>query len=172
MIKISNTIYKIIEINKKYIKKSNNTILILGSGKGIWEKYLTSKGNKMYSVDKIYNGRKNFLKTNIFSKIFVFELNFFDKKFDIIISDICCNISGIKEKDHCFFLKLYYKLLEIINIFLKKKGTLIFKFMNFCNITDRFHILNELFDYVKHTKLSSSKRKSSEFYSICKNYKK
>lgn len=163
---------KIIEIYKKYIylnKKKN--ILILGSGKGIWEKYLSIFNKNLFSVDCKYDTiyRKNFfIKTNIFEKIFIFELCYFNKKFDIIICDICCNLSGIKEKDCLFFINLYNKIKEIYKSFLKKNGFLIFKFINFCNITSNFLDLKKDFRTVKFVKLNSSKKKSSEFYSICK----
>ncbi|MGX7589168.1 SAM-dependent methyltransferase [Candidatus Vidania fulgoroideorum] len=163
---------KIYEIHKKYLNNVyNKNILILGSGKGIWEKYLSVFKTKIFSIDCKYNTiyRKNFfIKTDIFNNIFNFELCFFNKKFDIIICDICSNISGIKERDFSFFLKLYYKIKKIYNFFLLKNGILVFKFMNFCSITNKFYKLKKDFKIVKYIKLNSSKKKSSEFYSICK----
>ncbi|AXN02476.1 Ribosomal RNA large subunit methyltransferase E [Candidatus Vidania fulgoroideae] len=168
---------KIIEIYKKYIKFSKckkKYILILGSGKGVWEKYLSIyKKFQIFSVDCLYNANLSnfFIRTDIFKKNFFFDLCLFKKKFDIIICDICCNLSGIKEKDYSFFLKLFYKLSKVYKKFLKKNGILIFKFINYCNIVKKFYVLKKDFINVKFVKLISSKKNSSEFYSICKYFK-
>ncbi|WDI79279.1 SAM-dependent methyltransferase [Candidatus Vidania fulgoroideae] len=168
---------KIIEIYNKYIKFSKfkkKHVLILGSGKGTWEKYLSMyKKIKIFSVDCLYNKNFNnfFIRTDIFNKNFIFDLCLFRKKFDIIICDICCNLSGIKERDYSFFLKLYFKLEKVYKKFLKKNGIFIFKFINYCNIVKNFFILKKYFLNVKFVKLNSSKKNSSEFYSICKYFK-
>ncbi|MGX7576613.1 SAM-dependent methyltransferase [Candidatus Vidania fulgoroideorum] len=174
--KKSNTIFKISELYNKYLKrkKKKDLILIIGSGKFIWEYYLKkkiSKSCKIYSIDKENfekkNEKKNFIKIDIFSSEFFNRISkIIINKVDIIICDVCCKTTGIKEKDSLFFLKLFKILKKTILNFLSFGGILVFKYLNKCNIDKNFTKLKEKFNFVKFVKLNSSKTHSSEFYAI------
>ena len=102
----SRSAFKLIELNKKFNLINKNTILLdLGSCPGGWSqvaKKIIKKG-KILAVDikemeKIDN--VEFIKADIDNKDIFKKINFyFEKEFDVVISDIAANTTGNKNLD-------------------------------------------------------------------------
>ena len=99
----SRSAFKLIEMNEKFKFLNKNTYLLdLGSSPGGWSQVATKEitrgkilavDNKlMDKVDKV-----DFLHGNLFdSKIYIKICSYFDKKIDVVMSDMAVNTSGIK----------------------------------------------------------------------------
>ncbi|MGX7583078.1 RlmE/FtsJ family methyltransferase [Candidatus Vidania fulgoroideorum] len=169
---VCKSFFKIKEINdKERIFKVGYKILEFGSFPGGWSKYILDKYKKIFlvSVDlkkskKLDKKRHFFIKLNIFDKKIINKIkNIYKKKFDIIISDVCPNITGIKLFDKQNFISIIKRLHFLSVFFLKKKKNMIFKILSegfekkirniFCN-----------FEKIKFLRLKFKKKRSSEMF--------
>ncbi|MGX7577024.1 SAM-dependent methyltransferase [Candidatus Vidania fulgoroideorum] len=165
---------KIIEIKKYFSKKNFRNILELGVGKGQWKSILNKEKhlNRIISIDKIVFNKDVTFAGDLKENLFLYKLK---KKIisdiTIIISDLCNNISGIKYFDWYYFNLFFNKIYCHVPLFLVKKGNFVFKCFNKVNNNCFFFFLKIIFNKVLCIKLCNSKKKSSEFYYICKMYK-
>ncbi|MGX7582507.1 SAM-dependent methyltransferase [Candidatus Vidania fulgoroideorum] len=164
--------YKIKELDEKYnIIKNNILIIELGCFPGGWSKYINSK--KIKKLIKIDLKKPIFLKNFIKGNFFCFDIYkkiFFKTKYqkpELIISDLCPKISKSKFENKILFKNLLKKIFLFSNFFLKKKGSLLFKSMDYVN--KKFNFLS-YFKKIKKIKLICSKKRSSEIFYICKNF--
>ncbi|BBA85372.1 ribosomal RNA large subunit methyltransferase E [endosymbiont of Sipalinus gigas] len=171
--------FKIKEINnREKIFYDNIKIVDLGSSPGGWSKFASdyTSNSIIFSCDILDNGLYKkcfFFKCNILKKNSYNDfINFIKVKYiNLILSDMSPNISGNKIIDS----KNIYDLYKVcINLCIDK---LIF---NGCMVIKLFYgyytelIIKEiknLFNYIKILKPVSSKKKSSEFYIVAKNFK-
>ena len=108
----------------------------------------------------------------------IFDLNIISKikmltegrQFDMVLSDMSPNISGVNDEFKVFALN--YRCIEIAQQLLKKKGVLVIKgFMN-SKDPEFMQYLNLYFNKVQRFKPESSRKKSNEIYYINEGFKK
>ena len=171
----SRSSFKLIEMDKKFKFLNKKTYLLdLGSAPGGWSQFASQKitNGKILAVDKkpmkkIEN--VNFLIGDfndniIFNKICVY----FDKKIDVILSDMAENTSGNKSLDSFKTGELCLKAMDLAPRILKKEGVFLSKlFMGsiFQEINEK---ANKYFKKVVKYKPLSSKQESREIYIYCK----
>lgn len=172
---ISRSYYKIKEIDLKYnLIKKKIFLIELGCYPGGWSEYIYKKNKNFIKIDlkkpKFLFG--NFLKGdfdsfNIYKKIFLYS-NY--KKPHLILSDLSPRISKTKIENKIIFEKMINKIIKFTFFFLKKKGNLVFKNMDYNN--DLLSLKNFLsyFKKIYKIKLKSSKIKSSEIFYVCKSF--
>ena len=166
--------FKLIELNKKFefIKGSTN-LLDLGSSPGGWtqvaSKIITS--GKILSVDmKDMEPIKNvkFLKGDILEKKTKnLVAKYFQKKLDVIVSDMAADTTGNKSLDAIRTNQLCENVIYFSKELLKPKGVLVSKlFMgeDFIEVKD---LAKSLFKKVSFFKPESSRKESKETYLHC-----
>lgn len=89
------------------------------------------------------------------------------KLFDIILSDISPDLSGIKIRDQALSVELCRSVLEFAGQFLKNGGTLLLKIFQGSDVKDFLDELRNCFKDVKILKPSSSRKESGEVYILC-----
>ena len=166
----SRAVFKLEEIlNKIKLKKNLNYVLDIGSAPGSWSQYIIKNfpESKVYAIDildmKPING-VFFYKKNIEKIDSIDSINDLKGKFNLVISDIAPNLSGIDAIDIENISKLNKLSLKIANEYLNINGMLIMKtFQN--NILKSLRKDMELsFKIVQTYKPSASKKQSGEIY--------
>ena len=171
----SRSAFKLIEMNKKFkFLKKNTFLLDLGSSPGGWSQVVTkiiTKGKilavdikPMENIDNV-----NFLKGDLCdSAIYEKICTYFDKKVDVVISDMAASTSGDKNLDSyrtgelCLnAMNFGIKILSENGIFLSK----IFMGSVFEEINKK---AKQYFKKVVIYKPLSSKKESKEIYIYCK----
>ena len=171
----SRSAFKLIEMDNKFkFLKKNTFLLDLGSSPGGWSQVARKKilTGKILAVDikqmeKINN--VDFIKGDLNeSEIFDKILNFFNKKIDVVISDMATNTSGNKNLDTYRTGQLCIKSMDFATKILNKEGVFVSKlFMGsiFAEINKK---AKETFKKVVVYKPLSSKKESKEIYFYCK----
>ena len=175
----SRSAFKLIEMNKKFKFLNKNTYLLdLGSAPGGWSQVAaqTITKGKILALDikpmtKINN--VNFLKEDLFSSEIYEKISaYFNKKVDVIISDMAVNTSGNKNFDSYKTGELCLKAMDLAQKILHKDGVFLSKlFMGsiFFEINKK---ANKCFEKVIKYKPLSSKKESKEIYIYCKGVSK
>ena len=175
----SRSAFKLIEMNKKFkFLKKETYLLDLGCSPGGWSQVATkiiSKGEilsvDIKSMDNIHN--VNFLKGNLLDNEICEKIsNYFEKKFDVVISDIAANTTGNRNLDSFRTGELCLIAMDLAKKVLNKEGVFLSKvFMGsvFYEINKK---ARECFKNVIKYKPTSSKKESKELYIYCKGFSK
>lgn len=92
--------------------------------------------------------------------------------FDLVLSDMAPNISGIRERDDALMLGLVDLVLMMIDTKLKKDGSALIKVFQGETLDYTREALNKRFNKVKISKPKASRQNSKEIYVIGKELKK
>ena len=171
----SRSAIKLLEIQKKdNFIKPNSRVLDLGSSPGGWSQVcqqIAGKKGFIFSVDKkimeplrgvkYLNKELENLKQSDFEN---FNENILP--FDVVLSDIAPNISGISERDDALMIDLLENVLRIQSGYLKNKGHLVVKVFQGESLEFMRKKLKQLFKTVKVRKPISSRSSSREVYLV------
>ena len=175
----SRSAFKLIEINKKFKFLNKGSFIVdLGCSPGGWSQVAskeTSSG-KILSIDikdmeNITNVKfikDDFLNNDIYDKI----STFFNRKIDVVLSDMATNTSGNKSLDSYRTGEL---CLEAINLSLKvlnKHGVFVSKVFMGSIFNDIQINAKKSFKKIVIFKPDSSKKVSKEIYIYCKGLRK
>jgi len=167
--------FKLIELNKKFkFLKSKTNLLDLGSSPGGWSqvarKIITL--GKILSIDvKDMDPIKNvdFLKSDIFEKDTKDIItNFFNKKLDVVISDMAADTTGSKSLDAIRTNQLCIEVIDFSSKLLKPNGVLVSKLFMGNDFIEVKNLAKSLFKNVNFFKPESSRNESKETYLHCK----
>ena len=171
-LKLKEILNKDISINK------GMSIIDLGSFPGGWSQVIKeSAGNKgtVVSVDIQYMKE---IKGVFFIHKSITELEDNDFKdfkekvpFDLVLSDMAPNISGIRETDDAQMIYLIENVLSVIDKFLKKGGSTLIKVFQGESLDYTRNALSGRFKTCKVNKPSASRSNSKETYIIGKELK-
>ena len=172
----SRSAFKLIEMNKEFnlFEKRNICILDLGSSPGGWSQVM-SKHNyrgEILAVDinpmeKIKN--VNFLQGDFTDLIIQKKISsFFNKKFDIVLSDMAPNTTGNKNLDAYKTGELCLKAMELAKNVLNNKGIFLSKIFMGSVFNEIDEKAKKNFKKVVKFKPESSKPESREIYIYCK----
>ena len=175
----SRSAFKLIEINEKFNFLNKNTSLLdLGSSPGGWSQVAKKKITKgkilaidiipMEKIDNVKFLKEDICDPYIYDKIF----SYFNKKIDVVISDIATNTSGNKNLDSHKTGELCLKSMDLAKKVLHKNGVFLSKiFMG--SIFKEINIkANKYFKQVRNFKPTSSRKESKEIYIYCKGVSK
>ncbi len=171
---VSRAAFKIKEIDRKYgIFKLGQRVLDLGASPGGWTQVaskLVGPEGEVYAVDKrplkVEGENIRFLRLDIMKEDISLE------GFDVVISDLAPNVSGVWEHDQYVQMQLALKALEIAERKLKRGGNFVCKLFDGEGINEIVRRARSEFSFVKLTKPKASRKESSELYLVCKNYLK
>ena len=168
--------YKLIEIDEKFkVFKGDKSVLDIGAAPGSWSQYASKKiqNGKIISVDlkkmeKIKNTiqiKGDFINTQIQELI----ISYFEKKPDIIMSDMAVNTTGIKSIDAIQTGELCMEALVFAKKTISKNGLFISKIFMGSTFKEIVALSKKIFIEVRVFKPKSSRKDSKESFIICKN---
>ena len=171
--------YKLKEIlENDVIIKKGHSVLDLGSSPGGWSQVVSEIVGKYGKIAAVDLQNMDFIENCFFLLKPIEELIESDfeeiKKFlpfNLVLSDMAPNISGIKDRDNALMFELVDKTLSIVDSFLMIEGSVVIKVfqgetLDYSNIA-----LKERFNKVKISKPKASRPNSKEIYIIGKELK-
>ncbi len=175
---ISRAAYKLLEIEKKYkIFRQNSNILDLGCAPGGWlqvaAKFVTKGsivGVDILDVNPLGFKNIEIIKDDIFDVML--RENFKNRKFDLILSDMSPNLSGIKHADYYRSFELCNVAFTVVQNQLDKNGNFVIKIFRGVEFDQFVKSLKPYFSEVRIFKPQSSRDTSAEIYIVSKNYLK
>ena len=167
--------YKLIEIDKKFkIFQNGMFILDIGAAPGSWSQYASKaiKNSKIISIDlkdmsPINNGihiKGDFTEPHIQEKI---KKNL-SKEFDVVMSDMAVNTTGIKNLDSIQTGELCKEAMIFSKKVISSKGYFISKIFMGSTFNEIVALGKKIFREVKVFKPLSSRKESKESFIICK----
>ena len=167
--------YKLIEIDKKFkIFKNGMFILDIGAAPGSWSQYASKaiKNSKIISIDlkdmsPINNGihiKGDFTEPDIQEKI----RENLTKEFDVVMSDMAVNTTGVKNLDSIQTGELCKEAMTFSKKVISSKGYFISKIFMGSTFNEIVALGKKIFKEVKVFKPLSSRKESKESFIICK----
>ena len=171
----SRAIYKLKEIDEKFkIFKNTTSIIDLGAAPGSWSQYIIRQSKKSLvlaidlldfeHIDKVNKIVGDFTKSENKEKI----KNFFNKKVDVVISDMAVNTTGNKNLDAIVTGELCIEAMEFAFEMLDKKGKFVSKIFMGSSFNEIVADAKKKFREVNIFKPLSSRKDSKESFIICK----
>ena len=174
----SRAAFKLLSIDKKYqILNKVNYVVDLGCAPGSWCEVLNKKSEikNIIGIDKLHcrpikNVEIHQIDINDYSKIKE-VMSKYNYKFDLVLSDIAPNITGVATIDQENFMVVAESILEFCKVYLKCGGKLAMKFFNGYKLSELKDSLTDVFVEVSVYKPDSSRQKSREVYLVCVDYR-
>ena len=171
----SRAIYKLKEIDDKFkILKEVFTVIDLGAAPGSWSQYLSQKiqNGKILAIDLL-----EFQKINKVEQLigdFTEEIykqkirEYFQKKVDLVVSDMAVNTTGNKNLDSIVTGELCMDAMSFAKNQLNHKGKFISKLFMGTSFNEIVSEAKNIFKDVRVFKPLSSRKDSKENFIICK----
>ena len=168
--------YKLIEINEKFkIFKGGMCVLDIGAAPGSWSQYVSKivKNGKIISVDlkkmeKIENTIQ--IKGDFTTQETQNDIkNYLYKGFDVVMSDMAVNTTGIKNIDSIQTGELCKEAMIFSKDVISNNGFFISKIFMGGTFNEIVALGKKIFKEVKVFKPKSSRKDSKESFIICKN---
>ena len=167
--------YKLIEINEKFkIFKGGMSVLDIGAAPGSWSQYASKiiKNGKIISIDlkemEEIKGtiqiKGDFTDPNIQKKI----RSYSSKEFDVVMSDMAVNTTGIKNIDSIQTGELCKEAIVFSNEVISNNGFFISKIFMGETFNEIVALAKKIFKEVRVFKPQSSRKESKENFIICK----
>ena len=166
----SRAVFKLEEIlNKIKLKENFENVLDIGSAPGGWSQYIIKNFPKckVYAIDVLEMQPIDgvlFFKKNIEQIDSIEPINNLKNRFNLVISDIAPNLSGIDAIDTENINKLNKLSLKIANKYLKNNGILIMKTFQNYMLKSLRKDMELSFKIVQTYKPAASKKQSGEIY--------
>ena len=168
--------YKLIEINEKFkIFKGGMSVIDIGAAPGSWSQFVSKsiKNVKLISIDlkkmdPIQNSiqiKGDFTDQKIQNEI----KSYFTKGFDVVMSDMAVNTTGIKNIDSIQTGELCKEAMVFSKEVVHEKGFFISKIFMGSTFNEIVALGKKIFKEVKVFKPKSSRKDSKESFIICKN---
>ena len=171
----SRAIYKLKEIDEKFkILKEVVSVIDLGAAPGSWSQYLSQKiqNGKILAIDLLEFEKINkveqligdFTEETYKQKI----REYFNKKVDLVVSDMAVNTTGNKNLDSIVTGELCMEAMSFAKNQLNHKGKFISKLFMGTSFNEIVSEAKNIFKDVRVFKPLSSRKDSKENFIICK----
>ena len=175
----SRSAFKLIEMNKKFkFLKKNLSLLDLGSCPGGWSqvarkeiirgRILAIDIKPMESLNNVNFLKRDLLDTEIYEEIYAY----FNKKIDVVVSDMAANTSGNKNLDSYKTGELCLRGMDIAQKILHRDGVFLSKLFMGSIFIEIHEKANKYFKKVVKFKPLSSRKESREIYIYCEGISK
>ena len=173
----SRAAYKLLDIHQKYnILSSGNRVIDLGCAPGSWSQVaLELVGNNGYVLGVDLLPIKDLLNLNFIQGDFTTDeiitqiISYSDATWDVVLSDMSPNLTGIKMVDQARSVYLIELVLDFAKQYLKTNGFCIMKAFYGGEFAKLQLVAKSIFKNCAIYKPDSSRSKSSEVYLICQN---
>ncbi len=177
---LARSVYKLEEIDKKYkIIQAGNRVVDLGYHPGSWTQYTAESVGEEGCVVGIDIKPIN-KKLTTLRNVKLFEKSIFDVTkpqdleeedfFDVVISDMAPNTTGIRSVDQDRSLNLVEEVFHILPVFLKPGGNFVIKVFDSHQAQVFLKEQKNIFGEYSFLKPKSTRSVSKEFFVIGKNY--
>ena len=171
--------YKLKEILENDITiKKGHSVLDLGSSPGGWSQVVSEMIGTSGKIAAVDLQEMDYIENCFFLLKPIEELieSDFDEiknylPFNLVLSDMAPNISGIKDRDNALIIELVDKILFTIDNFLMLQGSVAIKVFQGESLDYTRQALKERFNKVKISKPKASRPNSKEIYIIGKELK-
>jgi len=170
---LSRAAFKLIEIENKFklINNSKN-ILELGASPGSWSQVIINLNSKaiITAIDII---EMKFNHSNIeFYKNDFLNIDFqeFNKKYDLILSDIAPNTTGHKSTDHLRICSYIFDIIDILDLIANRNSSFVTKIWKGKEEDLIIKKLKNKYNQVSYFKPKSSRKDSSEIFIVAQNF--
>lgn len=178
---LARSVYKLEEIDKKFkVISKGDTVVDFGYHPGSWSQYTSRKigpDGKIIGIDiRPLNKKLLTLKNITLFEKDIFEVDETaqlgaDSKFDVVLSDMAPNTTGIRSVDQDRSLNLVEKVFEVLPVFLKENGNLVIKVFDSQQAQKFLKDNKNLFKQYDFLKPKSTRSVSKEFFVIGRGYK-
>ena len=172
----SRAVYKLQEINEKFkILKNGFSVIDLGAAPGGWSQFVIEKYKncKLLSIDlkKIEPIGNSYQIVGDFNDQSTKEkiINYFNKKVDLVMSDMAVNTTGNKNLDSVVTGELCLEALRFSKDQLKQDGSFVSKIFMGSTFNEIVGEAKLTFKEINIFKPPSSRKESKESFIICKN---
>ncbi|OEY86732.1 50S rRNA methyltransferase [Wolbachia pipientis] len=166
----SRSAYKLIEIDNKFKLLQNwKKVIDLGAYPGGWSQVASQKARDVLAVDiKPIDPLQGvqFIQCDIVNEFEVLKEELQDQKFDLILSDMAPNTSGLQFLDHTRIMLLCEAALNLTEYCLNHGGSFVVKIFQGESDKDFYQKLKKMFKTVKYFKPKSSRLESREMYLV------
>jgi 23S rRNA (uridine2552-2'-O)-methyltransferase len=171
--------YKLLQLNKKFkLITPGNFVLDIGCSPGGWMQVAREIiGEKGYvlgiDLQKIHPFEQEnveFLQKDITDKDILQEICEKSSFFDVVISDISPNITGVWDVDHYKSVNLSKRALFLACEVLRGGGNFLVKVFQGEYISEFFDMVKDHFSYTKISSPKASRKSSAEVYVIGKSF--
>jgi 23S rRNA (uridine2552-2'-O)-methyltransferase len=177
----SRAAFKLLQLNKSYkIIKNSDKVVEFGCAPGGWIQVATQLvgpsgfvlGLDLKEINPLAGASfiKGSIDNPLLTEILLQTVGPNDK-FDVVLSDMSPNVSGIWEIDHERQISLTSHALHVSIRILERRGNAIFKIFQGVSTRSFVNELAEHFALVKLSKPPASRQESSELYVICLGFK-
>ena len=171
--------YKLKEILENDITiKKGHSVLDLGSSPGGWSQVVSEMIGTSGKIAAVDLQEMDYIENCFFLLKPIEELieSDFDEikkylPFNLVLSDMAPNISGIKDRDNALMIELVDKILSAADNFLMLQGSIVIKVFQGETLDYTRRALKERFNKVKISKPKASRPNSKEIYIIGKELK-
>ena len=169
------SVYKLIEIDEKFrIFKGGQNVIDIGAAPGSWSQYASKvvKSGKIISIDlKRMEPIKNTLQIKgdfVDQEVQVQIKNYLKKGFDVVMSDMAVNTTGIKNIDSIQTGELCKEAMVFSKDIITENGFFISKIFMGSTFNEIVALGKKIYKEVKVFKPKSSRKDSKESFIICK----
>lgn len=172
---VARAIYKLEEIDRKlHLFQKGDAVLDLGAWPGSWLQYVSSwvgETGTLVAVDRYMGEIKNLKTPLLYFVKDIFEIVpieiLGDKAgFQVVLSDMAPDTSGIRTLDHLRSVALYERALQIAEATLVTGGHFVAKIFQGSEFPDAYRKTRQLFKETKIIKPTSSRKESVEQYIV------
>lgn len=167
------SVYKLKQLDEEFeLFQSGMRVLDLAAAPGSWLQYAAQKtgptgkvvGIDLKEIAPIPNVHTQVADINDSEKMKHILSN---DRFDIVLSDIAPNTTGIPGVDHAKSVELNRQILQIARKALDYNGNLVMKVFDGPEVGPFLREIRESFRYTRVTKVDASRERSKEVYIIC-----
>ncbi|MEM7562223.1 MAG: 23S rRNA (uridine(2552)-2'-O)-methyltransferase RlmE [Pseudomonadota bacterium] len=172
----SRAVYKLIEIQQKdRILSPGALVLDLGAAPGSWSEYamqIVGDHGRVIALDILpieSIAGVDFLQGDFTEQETLDRLidTIGNCRFDLVLSDMAPNLSGMDSVDQPKSIYLAELALEMAREFLKPEGVFVIKLFQGAGFEDLISAMRLIFKTVKFRKPDASRDRSSEIYAVC-----
>ena len=170
------SVYKLQEIDGKFrIFRPGQQVMDLGASPGSWSQYASAKlgaSGRLLGIDlspvTVSLPNATFIQADLRDLALeaILKENGFSLPFDIVMSDMAPNTTGIKSVDQARSLELCEIALESARKFLKPQGTFVCKFFQSGEFGELRSAIKKLFEKVEAVKPESTRSISKEIFLV------
>ncbi len=170
------SVYKLQEIDQKFkVLKPGQTVLDLGAAPGSWSQFTSSiigPRGRILGVDlspvTVSLENATFIQADLRDLKLedVFREHGFTEPFDLVISDMAPNTTGIKSVDQARSMELCELALQVAERFLRPGGTFVCKFFQSGEFGQLRNQIKKSFERVEALKPDSTRSISKEIFLV------
>jgi 23S rRNA (uridine2552-2'-O)-methyltransferase len=173
---LARSAYKLDEIQQKYrVLKPHNKVLDLGCAPGAWSQIILKvlgttgylRGIDLKAVT-LRAPNAEFMERNIFD---LAPEEFKEAPYDVIVSDMAPNTTGIMIRDQALSEELCLKVVDLCDLFLKPRGHLVMKLFQGGGTKAIETEVKKRFEKLQLLKPQSTRKESKEIFVIGLNKK-